>query len=62
MKEELQDLQPMLVAKAEETDTLTKIIEKESAEVEQVKKVVEADEAVANESAMKSTNIKVRRR
>jgi len=60
MKVELLDLQPMLVARSEETEALTKVIEKETIEVEQVRTVVEKDEAVANAAAMESKNIKVR--
>lgn len=60
MKVELQELQPMLVARSEETAALTKVIEKESVEVEEVKKNVQADEAAATEAAMSSKAIKVR--
>lgn len=60
MKSELQDLQPMLVSRSEETDALAKIIEAESIEVAKVRIVVEKDEAAANEAAMSSKAIKVR--
>ena len=59
MKSELQDLQPMLVSRSEETAALAKVIESESIEVEQVRKVVEKDEAAATEAAMGSKAIKV---
>lgn len=61
MKVELQDLQPMLEARSEETAVLTKVIEKESVEVEEVKKNVQKDEAAATEAAMSSKGIKVTR-
>lgn len=59
MKSDLQDLQPMLVSRSQETAALAKIIESESIEVEQVRKVVEKDEAAATEAAMGSKAIKV---
>ena len=59
MKSELQDLQPMLVSRSEETEALAKVIEAESKEVALVREVVEKDEAAANEAAMSSKNIKV---
>lgn len=59
MKTELLDLQPMLLNRSEETAALAKIIESESKEVEQVRKVVEKDEAAATEAAMGSKAIKV---
>ncbi|XP_067934548.1 dynein axonemal heavy chain 3-like [Watersipora subatra] len=58
MKSDLQDLQPMLVSRSQETAALAKIIESESIEVEQVRKVVEKDEAAATEAAMGSKAIK----
>lgn len=59
MKSELLDLQPMLLSRSEETAALAKVIESESIEVEQVRKVVEKDEAAATEAAMGSKAIKV---
>ena len=59
MQKELQDLQPKLEQTSIETEELIVIIEKETVEVEAVKKVVEADEAVANKAAMEAKMIKV---
>ena len=60
MQRELKDLQPILIETSKETDELIITIEKETVEVEQVKAVVEADEAVANKAAMDAKAIKVR--
>ena len=60
MQKELQDLQPKLEQTSQETKELIEIIEKETIEVEAVKRVVEADEAVANKAAMEAKKIKVR--
>ena len=59
MQKELQDLQPKLEQTSQETKELIEIIEKETIEVEAVKNVVEADEAVANKAAMEAKKIKV---
>ena len=59
MQKELQELQPRLIETSRETDELIIVIEKETAEVEQVKGVVEADEAIANKAAMEAKAIKV---
>ena len=59
MREELTNLQPQLIKTSRETEELIAIIEKETIEVESVKKVVEADEAVANKAAMEAQSIKV---
>lgn len=59
MQKDLQDLQPKLIETSRETDDLIVVIEKETVEVEQVKSVVEADEAVANKAAMDAKAIKV---
>ena len=61
MQKELQELQPKLVQTSLETEELIKVIESETEEVEKVKQVVEADEAVANAAAMESKAIKVGR-
>uniref|UniRef100_A0A1I8FV89 DHC_N2 domain-containing protein n=1 Tax=Macrostomum lignano TaxID=282301 RepID=A0A1I8FV89_9PLAT len=58
MQQKLQDLQPRLIENSTETAELIRVIEKESIEVEQVKKVVEEEEAVANRSAMEAKAIK----
>ncbi|ELT89912.1 hypothetical protein CAPTEDRAFT_157693, partial [Capitella teleta] len=58
MQTELQDLQPKLIKTSEETVELIGIIEKETVEVEEVKKVVEADEAICNKAAMEAKAIK----
>jgi len=59
MQRALQDLQPKLVRTSEETEDLIRVIEKDTAEAEVVKKVVVNDEAVTNEEAMKAKAIKV---
>ena len=59
MQQELQDLQPKLIQTSKETVELIAIIETETKEVEAVKAVVEADEAVANKAAMEAKAIKV---
>jgi dynein heavy chain len=59
MQKELQELQPKLIETSKETVELIAIIETETVEVEAVKKVVEADEAVANAAAMDAKSIKV---
>ena len=59
MQIELKELQPILILTSTETDELIVTIEKETVEVEQVKAVVEADEAVANKAAMEAKAIKV---
>ncbi|XP_023932407.1 dynein heavy chain 3, axonemal [Lingula anatina] len=58
MKQELQELQPMLIKTSAETDDLIKVIETETVEVEAIKSVVAADEAVANKAASESQAIK----
>ena len=60
MQRELQELQPQLVQMSLETEELIRIIEKDTLEVESIKKVVEADEAVTNKTAMDAKAIKVR--
>lgn len=59
MQQELVDLQPKLIQTSKETAELIEFISKESVEVEAVKKVVEADEVVANNAAMDAKAIKV---
>ena len=59
MQIELRDLQPRLEQTEIETIELIKVIEKETIEVEEVKKVVEADEAIANKTASEAKAIKV---
>ncbi|CAK8689424.1 unnamed protein product [Clavelina lepadiformis] len=58
MQKELQDLQPQLIVTAEENSKLLIVIEKETAIVEERTKVVQADEAVANEQAAESQQLK----
>ncbi|XP_076448252.1 dynein axonemal heavy chain 3-like [Babylonia areolata] len=58
MQQELVELQPKLIDTSRETEELIKIIETETVEVEQKKKIVEEDEAVANEAAMAAKAIK----
>lgn len=59
MQKELQELQPQLINTSRETEELIIIIERETEEVEAVKKVVEADEATANKAASEAKSIKV---
>lgn len=59
MQQELVELQPKLIQTSKETAELIEFISKESIEVEAVKKVVEADEVVANNAAMDAKAIKV---
>lgn len=59
MQQELIELQPKLIQTSKETEELIAIIEKEGQEVAEVKKVVEADEAVANAAANEAKAIKV---
>ena len=60
MQQELVDLQPKLIETSRETEELIAIIEKETVEVEEKKKIVEQDEAVATEAANVAKAIKVR--
>ena len=60
MQQELVDLQPKLIETSRETEELIAIIEKETVEVEEKKKIVEEDEAVATEAANVAKAIKVR--
>lgn len=59
MQTELLDLQPKLIETSQETEELIGIIEKETIEVEDIKRIVELDEAVANKAAQKAEAIKV---
>ena len=59
MQVELQELQPKLIETSRETEELISIIEKETIEVEAVKKVVQIDEDEANKRAMEAKAIKV---
>ena len=59
MQQELVELQPKLIETSKETEELIIIIEKETIEVEEKKKLVEADEAVAQAAADKAKAIKV---
>ncbi|CAH1783204.1 unnamed protein product, partial [Owenia fusiformis] len=58
MQKELQDLQPMLIQTSKETEELITVIEKETIDAEEVKKVVQAEEAIANKAASASKEIK----
>ncbi|KAL5473898.1 hypothetical protein EMCRGX_G028462 [Ephydatia muelleri] len=58
MQQELQALQPELVKTSAETTQLVEKIQKDTVEAEAKKKVVAADEAVANEAAAKAQAIK----
>lgn len=59
MQKELIELRPQLIQTRKETDELIEVIEKESVDVQQVKEVVEVDEAAANKAAQESHAIKV---
>ena len=59
MQIELQELQPKLIETSRETEELISIIEKETIEVEAVRKVVQIDEDEANNRAMEAKAIKV---
>ncbi|XP_070559259.1 dynein axonemal heavy chain 3-like isoform X5 [Ptychodera flava] len=58
MQEELTALQPQLIETNKETEKLIKIIAEETTEVEAVKKVVEAEEKIANDAAQGAQAIK----
>ena len=60
MQQELVELRPKLIETSRETVELIEIIEKETVEVEEKKKIVEVDEAVANQAANAAKEIKVR--
>lgn len=54
------DLKPKLIETSQETEELIGIIERETIEVEDIKRIVEVDEAVANKAAQEAEAIKVR--
>ena len=58
MKKELTEKQPLLEKKNIESEELMKVIIAETEQVEEKKKLVEADEAVANQSAQEARAIK----
>ncbi|KAL3852322.1 hypothetical protein ACJMK2_015979 [Sinanodonta woodiana] len=58
MQKELIELKPKLIQTSKETEELIAVIEKESAEVQEVKKLVEEDEKVANAAAAAAKAIK----
>lgn len=59
MQAELLDLQPKLIETSQETEELINIIEQETIEVEDIKRIVEVDESVANKAAQEAEAIKV---
>uniref|UniRef100_UPI00398E963E dynein axonemal heavy chain 3-like n=1 Tax=Pristiophorus japonicus TaxID=55135 RepID=UPI00398E963E len=59
MQQELTGLKPLLLERDQETEELLNIIADETLEVEVVKRVVEADEAIADSAAQKARAIKV---
>ena len=59
MQKELQDLAPKLAQANVETAALIERIERDTVDVEKVKAVVSAEEAIANEAAMAAKAIKV---
>ncbi|KAM8971996.1 dynein axonemal heavy chain 3-like [Pelodytes ibericus] len=58
MQQELTELKPMLIERSGETEELVNIIADETLDVEAVKSLVEADEAVANKAAQEAKAIK----
>ncbi|XP_022099330.1 dynein heavy chain 3, axonemal-like isoform X3 [Acanthaster planci] len=58
MQEELTALQPQLIQNRKETQELIEIIKKETEEVDEKRKVVAADEAIANAAAEEAKSIK----
>ncbi|CAG5135432.1 unnamed protein product, partial [Candidula unifasciata] len=59
MQAELLDLQPKLIETSQETEELITIIEQETIEVEDIKRIVEVDEAMANKAAQEAEAIKI---
>ena len=59
MQQELVELQPKLIQTSQETEELIGIIERETIDVEDIKRIVEVDEAVANKAAREAEAIKV---
>ena len=59
MQQELVELQPKLIETSKETEELIGIIERETIDVEDIKRIVEVDEAVANKAAREAEAIKV---
>ncbi|KAK6993742.1 dynein heavy chain 3 axonemal, partial [Biomphalaria glabrata] len=59
MQTELLELQPKLIETSQETEELISIIERETIEVEDIKRIVEVDEAVANKAAQEAEAIKM---
>ena len=58
MRKDLEELQPQLKQAAEETDKMMKTIEVESGQAEEQRKVVSAEEAIANEKASQAQALK----
>ena len=58
MQAELSLLQPKLVEASQETDTMMKTIQQESAEVEKASTMIRADEVAANQEAAVSQALK----
>ncbi|XP_049773091.1 dynein axonemal heavy chain 7 [Schistocerca cancellata] len=58
MQEELTALKPKLVAAAEQVEAMMQTVQKESADVAEVEKVVKAEEEVANQQAAAAQEIK----
>ncbi|XP_048589777.1 dynein axonemal heavy chain 3-like isoform X2 [Nematostella vectensis] len=58
MQQELQELQPELIQTSKETEDLIKIIAEETLEVEDKKRIVQADEEEANKAAKESQAMK----
>lgn len=58
MRKDLEELQPQLKQAAEETDKMMKTIEIESGQAEEQRKVVSAEEAIANEKASQAQALK----
>lgn len=58
MRRDLEELQPQLKQAAEETDKMMKTIEIESAQAEEQRSLVSAEEAIANEKASQAQSLK----
>jgi dynein heavy chain len=59
MRKDLEELQPQLKIAAEETEKMMVTIEIESKQAEEQRKVVAAEEAIANEKASQAQALKV---
>jgi dynein heavy chain len=58
MKQELEDLQPILLQTTQETNTLLKQIDADTKDAQATREIVEAEEAIANVKAGEAKAIK----